>query len=77
MSRPLGDLPRKNPYRHIAGRMSMTMGGMINIIQDIDEEIWYTGFMLTIENLHEGGPKGCRTSYCEDDAYTELATMAD
>jgi len=77
MSKPRGDMARKQPYRHIAGRMSMNMGGMINMIEDIDEGIFYVGFMLTIENLHEGGPRGARTSYCKDDAYKDLSDMAD
>ena len=68
---------RKQPYQHLAGRMSMSMGGMINIIHDRDADIYYVGFMLTVENIHEGGPRGCRTSYDEDDAYSDLAEMAD
>jgi len=72
-----GETPRKKPYQHIAGRMSMRAGGMINVIHDRDEDIWYTGFMLTIENLHMGGPHGCRTSYCIEDAYNDLSDMAD
>jgi len=75
MARPLGDLPRKQPYKHIAGRMNVENGRMVHIIHDEDQDIYYTGFMLTIENIHVGGPYGCRTSYDKDDAYNDMSDM--
>jgi len=66
--------PRKNPYDIIAVRATMD-GRTVRIIHDYDEDIYWVGINLTLENLHEGGPYGCRTCYDKEDARAEMEDM--
>jgi len=70
-----GPSARKQPYEAISQRFCMATGKMVNIIHDRDEDIWYVGTGLTIENLNEGGPFGCHTFYCVDDASDKQMQM--
>ena len=70
-----GQSARKMPYRKGSSRVNMSSGNVYNVIIDDDEKIWYVGRELTIENLNEGGPWGCYTFYCSDDASEKLSEL--
>ena len=62
--------PRKQPYELLA--MRATARGMVAVIHDRDENIYYVGVGLTIGNLKEGGPYGCRTYYDKEEALEQI-----
>lgn len=68
------DNPSKNPWVIVATRPADN-GHMVTIIEDIDEDIFYVGYGLTLGNVKEGGPHGCYTLYDKDDAYSKMEDM--
>ncbi len=74
MSRPLGDLPRRQPFELHTSRPS-SKGG-VAIIEDIDSEMYYVGIKLTVENINNP-PYGVFTFYDEQDALDQFYDMVD
>lgn len=70
-----GPSARKQPYRKGSSRVNMSTGHVYTIIIDDDEQIFYVGRGLTIENLNEGGPYGCYTFYDREEAADKLSEL--
>ena len=74
MSKPRGEMARKQPFRLYKSRA--TLKGGIAIVEDIDEGLYYVGIRLTVENINNP-PYGVFTYYDEQDALDQFYDMCD
>jgi len=69
-----GQSPRKKPFELKQHKLNSS-GLMVAVIEDIDTGVFYIGVGLTVDNVNEGGPWGCRTYYDEDEAMDDYHTV--
>ena len=50
-------------------------GREVQLIEDIEMEIFYVGIEMTTNGKTTNEPNGCRTYYDIDDAYADLDTV--
>jgi len=74
MSKPRGDMPRKNPFKLVRSRA--TSKGGVAMIEDIDASVFYVGIRLTLENLNNP-PYGVFTYYDDEEALEMFYVMCD